>query len=68
MSFKCACCEKSNDTRMGVCFDCAECESLIAEGLDMRDKSPVILEGMEPYSKHLNILKTILKKYKVVKK
>jgi ribosome-binding protein aMBF1 (putative translation factor) len=26
-----------NGCRMGVCFDCAEAESVIADGTDMRD-------------------------------
>lgn len=34
---KCECCGVITDTRMGVCFDCAECEAVIATGLDMYD-------------------------------
>ena len=31
----CKICNKQNDLRFGVCFQCAEAESIIGEGLDM---------------------------------
>jgi hypothetical protein len=34
----CKICKKEKDLRMLVCFDCAEAESIIYEGLDMFDK------------------------------
>ena len=35
---KCKICNNERDTRMGVCFDCVEAESIIADGVDMDDK------------------------------
>ncbi len=34
---KCKVCKKDEELRIGVCFDCAEAESIIGEGLDMWD-------------------------------
>jgi hypothetical protein len=36
----CKICNKSSDTRLGVCFTCAEAESIIATGVDMFDSGP----------------------------
>jgi len=38
MTTVCRFCGKLTDTRMGGCFDCAEAEAIIDEGLDMYDK------------------------------
>jgi hypothetical protein len=35
---KCKICGKEKELRLEVCFDCADAESIIAEGLDMFDK------------------------------
>lgn len=35
---RCKICKKIQDTRLGVCFDCAECESIIVDGTDMHGK------------------------------
>jgi hypothetical protein len=35
---ECKVCKKNKELRMEVCFDCADAESIIAEGLDMWDK------------------------------
>lgn len=35
---ECKVCKRTIETRLGVCFDCAEAESIIKEGLDMYDK------------------------------
>ena len=53
----CKICGRNDDTRFGVCFECANFESLIYDKLDMYDK-PVEkkIEGSES----LNILKAIL--------
>jgi len=56
----CSCCEKNSELRMGVCFDCAECESVIGTGLDMREKDIPKLEG---FSSSMARLKYVLKKY-----
>ena len=41
---KCEICKRKgisqNDIRMGVCWDCAQAESIIADGLDMYDTGP----------------------------
>ena len=62
----CKCCERNvsnQDTRLDICWDCAESESIIADGTDMYDKIIVKDESLEDYSIHLSKLKTILKKY-----
>lgn len=41
---KCAACGRDEDLRMGHCFDCAEAESIIAEGTDMWEKD---INGVE---------------------
>lgn len=35
---ECKICKSVVDTRLGVCFDCANAESIIADGLDMWGK------------------------------
>lgn len=62
MTNQCKCCGATTDTRMGYCFDCVECESVIAEGVDMYDKEIPKPEGM---SKTMSQLKYILAKYNV---
>jgi len=57
---KCKCCNRKEDLRMGFCFDCAECESVIADGLDMYDNEIQKQEGM---STAMSRLQYILKKY-----
>jgi hypothetical protein len=58
---ECRVCEEDRELRLGVCFDCAEFESLIADGTDMRD-NPVKkqIEG----SGALNILYAIIQRYR----
>jgi hypothetical protein len=34
---KCLCCNKDKELRFGVCFDCAEIQSIIVDGTDMRE-------------------------------
>ena len=60
----CRICKRERDTRLGVCFDCAGFESLIADKFDMWEK-PVKreIDGSES----LNILYQIFKKYGVIK-
>ena len=60
----CGCCGYRSDTRIGFCFDCVECESVISEGLDMYDKPISKLKG---YSTHMSKLRFILEKYRVKK-
>ncbi len=57
---KCKCCERDLDLRFGFCFDCAECESVIEEGLNMYDEAIEKKEGM---SMSMSKLYYILKKY-----
>lgn len=64
MTTECKCCGAILDTRMGYCFDCVECESVIANGLDMYDKKIPKQVGM---SNAMSKLKYILTKYHVRK-
>lgn len=57
---QCKCCGKIEDLRMGACWDCAESESVIAEGLDMYDQEIPKVDGM---SSAMSKLQYILKKY-----
>ena len=61
----CRCCEQQRDLRLGYCFDCAECESIIEDGTDMYDKEPPHIEGQ---SKSMDKLKYILHKFNLSKK
>lgn len=60
----CKCCERLTDTRYGVCFDCANFESLIEEKKDMYDQP---IEKSIDGSISLNILKSIIDHYKIKK-
>lgn len=62
---KCKCCEKESELRMGICFDCADAESVIKDGVDMFDAPITKLDG---YSESMSKLRYILEKYKIVKK
>lgn len=35
---KCKICNREEELRLGTCFDCAEAESILAEGRDMYDE------------------------------
>jgi hypothetical protein len=61
---KCKCCNREQDLRFGFCFDCANAESIITEGVDMWDEEVTKEEGM---SIILSKLKKILTIYGVVK-
>ena len=45
---ECSICKKNKDLSLGSCFDCADAESIIAEGLDMWDKG---IDGKEDQAK-----------------
>jgi hypothetical protein len=60
MAQECKCCGRTQDTRMGFCFDCVEAESVIVEGVDMYDKEIPLVEGL---TKGMSKLQYILKKY-----
>jgi len=62
---QCKCCNRDLDLRFGFCFDCADAESIIEEGVDMYDKPIVKQEGM---STSMSKVQHILKKYGVVKR
>lgn len=55
---RCICCEEAKDTRFGVCFDCADFESLVCDKIDMNDNKVVKL--LPQYSESLNIVKRII--------
>lgn len=60
---KCSVCSRDgggNDLRMGVCFDCAEAEEIIQNGIDMFDKPP---KGQtEPAGSAMKKLKFLIEK------
>ena len=64
MPNECICCGRSQELRYGVCFDCADAESIIVEGVDMWDKEIPKQEGLSPA---LSKLQHILKNFGVVK-
>jgi hypothetical protein len=64
MANKCKCCEREQELRFGFCFDCADAESVIVDGVDMWDKEVPKQEGM---SLSMSKVKYILKKFDVIK-
>lgn len=62
---KCKCCNREKDLRFGICFDCADAESIIVEGVDMYDKEVEKVEGL---STGLSKVKHILNLYGIIKK
>ena len=61
----CKCCNRQQDLRLGICMDCADCESIIEEGLDRHYKEPVKIEG---YSTSMAKLRYVLEKFNIVKR
>ena len=61
---QCKCCERELDLRFGFCFDCANAESVIVEGVDMYDNEITREEGV---SISMSKVKWILKKFNVIK-
>ena len=57
---KCKCCNRDKELRLGVCFDCADAESIIVEGVDMYNKE---VKQEKDLSKSLSKVKHILKLY-----
>jgi hypothetical protein len=64
MTQECKCCGRSRDTRMGYCFDCVDCESVIVDGVDMWDEEIPKIEGL---STNMSKLQYILKKFDLIK-
>jgi hypothetical protein len=64
MENNCNCCGRNLELRFGVCFDCADAESVIVEGVDMWDKEIPKIEGL---STSLSKLQYILKKFGITK-
>jgi hypothetical protein len=64
MENNCKCCGCNLELRFGVCFDCADAESVIVEGVDMWDKEIPKIEGL---STSLSKLQYILKKFGITK-
>jgi predicted ATP-dependent serine protease len=60
---QCKCCKREKDLRFGFCFDCADAESIIEEGVDMYDKEIPKQEGM---STSMSKLQHILKLYGLI--
>jgi len=61
---QCKCCEREKELRFGFCFDCADAESVIVEGVDMYDNEITREEGM---SMSMSKVKWVLKKFNVIK-
>jgi hypothetical protein len=57
---ECSCCKKNKELRFGVCFDCADAETIIDEGLDMYDKG--LDESDEPAKSPLSKVKLLIQK------
>lgn len=64
MSGQCKCCGRQQDLRLGVCFDCADSESVISDGTTMYDLETPKIDG---FSFSMSKLYYILKKYVPVK-
>lgn len=62
MTNKCNCCGKVKELRLGFCWECVECESVIADGTDMRDNQ---IPKNDSLSSNMNKLKFILDKFKL---
>lgn len=65
---KCKVCErKSNDLRFNVCFDCADCEELIFEGNENKNRKIEKEKDFEKYSTSISKLRIILRTYNIIK-
>ena len=62
---QCICCKRDQELRFGSCFDCADAESIIEEGVDMYDKEIPKQEGM---STSMSKVHYILNLYSLVPK
>ena len=62
---KCKCCNREKELRVGVCFDCADAESVIVEGVNMCDKE---IPKQEDLLTGLSKLQYILSKFGIVGK
>ncbi len=61
----CKLCNKTAETREGVCWDCAEAESIISDAEDMYSKKVVGYD--DSMSTHLNKLRFLIQKGWAVK-
>ena len=61
---ECRCCKRDQQLRFGFCFDCAEAESIIEEGVDMYDNE---IPKQEEMSTSMSKVQYILKRYGIVK-
>jgi hypothetical protein len=61
----CKCCNREKDLRFGVCFDCADAESIVVEGVDMWDNEIPKQEGL---STGLSKVQHILRLYGVIQR
>jgi hypothetical protein len=60
---QCKCCEREKELRFGFCFDCADAESVVADGVDMYDNEIIKENDM---STSMSKVKWILKKFNVI--
>ena len=61
---QCKCCELEKELIFGFCFDCANAETVLIEGVDMHDNRIIKEEGM---SMAMSKYKYLLKKLNVIK-
>jgi predicted ATP-dependent serine protease len=62
MTAECKCCGKKKELRIGVCWDCAEAESIIDDGTDMRDNGTVIDGERRPAKTAMEKLKLLIER------
>ena len=59
---ECKTCGKKAELRLGYCWECAEAESIIFEGTDMRDKGMVFDGEERPAKTAMEKLQFLIKK------
>ncbi len=62
---ECICCKRKKKLRFGFCFDCAEAESIIVDGVDMFDNEIPKVEGLNT---HMSKVHYILNLYGIISK
>lgn len=59
---KCPCCGRMKDTREGFCWDCADAESIIGDGIDMYENEMPDKDRLPGNSLWLNRVKFLIVK------
>jgi predicted ATP-dependent serine protease len=63
---KCNCCEREVETRFGICWECANFESLVEDKIDMENNK--IIKSLPNHTESINIVKAIIDFGKGIKK